>query len=695
MTTSSAENSAFPTPTTGGASVSSEAQGAIEAEVGVVKTTIESLELQFTTGTGRLSRENARARDLTAQIVAARREEDKAMLASDEAVSHALKDQKEAELQTIEKLLEKPYFARVVLEEETPAGPKTIEYKLGFAANVDCRIIDWRKAPISKLYYDYKEGDYYSETIQGRERDGRVALRNTVEIERGELQKLTCRHGTFERTGESWTSTGGRAGRGRSAGGLREILALITAEQFEMITTEAKTAILIQGIAGSGKTTVALHRLAWLLHADNSPLQANDCVVIALSKTLQSYIATTLPSLGVEGVPILTFHDLMTPTLRRAAPWAVGEEGDVRRPSDPAPHAIDRVMGSMALLKSIDGRFAGKSPTPSAALGAEDIARDLESILTEQSTIVANDETKLLSSELVATALARFRSNLARGAVDRCTEAALVRIFELRTGGLIRPDGRHGKLGHIVVDEVQDYSPIDLACLIGGVTKLDQLTLVGDTAQGLDGARAFPGWEKLRHYWSLGDELSRYVSLTISHRSTLPIMRLGDYVQGRSTVTDGRQGRVPIWFLCPDESIGIKAAIDWLNRAIERYPTNLSAVICADPAEAKQVLSLLRPTFGELVRPGDRDTFSFQEGIIVTDVRESKGLEFVNVLVWNPTPHGYPNDQVGKNALYVAITRAEENLCLVTWRRPSSNLPPTSSPLVRFVDMTPPEEPEE
>jgi DNA helicase-2/ATP-dependent DNA helicase PcrA len=189
--------------------------------------------------------------------------------------------------------------------------------------------------------------------------------------------------------------------------------------------------------------------------------------------------------------------------------------------------------------------------------------------------------------------------------------------------------------------------------------------------------------------------MSRYVSLTISHRSTLPIMRLGDYVQGRTTVTDGRAGRTPIWFLCPDESIGIKAAIDWLNRAIERYPLSLSAVVCADPAEARQVLSLLKPSFGELVRPGDRDTFSFQEGIVVTDVKESKGLEFVNVLVWNPTSKSYPTDQRGKNSLYVALTRAEENLCLVTWARPSSNLPPTSSNLVRFVDMTPPEEPEE
>jgi DNA helicase-2/ATP-dependent DNA helicase PcrA len=693
METHPAESETIPNPPGQREELAIEARDAIEAELGSLKTTIDSLNSQRTAGEDKLHREAARARELTSQIVAARRDEDKAMLASDEAVSHALKDQKEAELQAIEKLLDKPYFARVVLEEETPTGTKAIEYKLGFAANVDCRIIDWRKAPISKLYYDYKEGDYYSETIQGRERDGKVALRNTVEIERGELRKLSCRHGSFTRTPEGWR--GAAAGRTRAAGGLKEILALITSEQFEMITTAARTAILIQGIAGSGKTTVALHRLAWLLHEDNSPLQPGDCVVIALSRTLQSYIATTLPSLGVHGVTIVTFHDLMAHTLRRAAPWALGDSGDFRRPSEPAPHGIDRVMRSMALLKTIDQRLKGRSALASATLGPTEIARALDEALAETEAIVRLDETKLLTLDLVKNARARFARNLADGVLDRCAEAPLVRIFELITGGLIRPDGRHGKLGHIVVDEVQDYGPLELACLIGGVSKLDQLTLVGDTAQGLSGAESFPGWEKLRHYWSLGEEMSRYVSLTISHRSTLPIMRLGDYVQGRTTVTDGRAGRAPIWFVCPDESIGIKAAIDWLNRAIERYPTSLTAVVCADPDEAREVLSFLKPTFGELARPGDRDTFSFQEGIIVTDVKESKGLEFVNVLIWNPTAKNYPSDQRGRNALYIALTRAEENLCVVTWARPSPNLPPSSSPLMRFVDMTPPEEPED
>jgi len=497
---------------------------ALATEEEILKTTIESLAAQRSAGFGKLSRESERARELTSELVAARREEDKAMLASDEAVSHALKDQKGTELATIEKLLDKPYFARVVLEEEVDSGTKTIEYKLGFAANVDCRIIDWRKAPISKLYYDYKEGDFYAETIQGRERDGRIALRNTVEIERQVLQRVTCRHGTFIRREGAWTRADGGSGRSGRAGGLKEILALITSDQFDMITTAATTAILIQGIAGSGKTTVALHRLAWLLHADNSPLVASDCVVIARSRTLQSYISRTLPSLGVEGVAITTFHELIGPSVRRAAPWSLDGDGAIRRPIGPAPHGIDRVMGSLALLQRIDARGKSSPIRPSASLGRDEIAREVEAVLSEPASLIAGDETRLITPELVGATLARFRRNVADGVLDRCADAVITRLFELRTGGIIRPDGRLGRLGHIVVDEVQDYSPLELAGLIGAVEKFDQLTLVGDTAQGLDPASAFPGWEKLRHYWSLGDELSRYVSLTISHRSTLPII---------------------------------------------------------------------------------------------------------------------------------------------------------------------------
>ncbi len=153
-------------------------ENVIQREIGILDDVLDSLKKQCQRSSDRLVAERERARELTAGLVAARRDEDKQMLASDEAVSHALKDHFDNNIKTISKLIEKPYFARIELEEEEHGRPKSIEYKIGFAANPDCRIIDWRKAPISKLYYEYKEGEEYSELIQGRERLGRVVIRN-------------------------------------------------------------------------------------------------------------------------------------------------------------------------------------------------------------------------------------------------------------------------------------------------------------------------------------------------------------------------------------------------------------------------------------------------------------------------------------------------------------------------------------
>jgi DNA helicase-2/ATP-dependent DNA helicase PcrA len=119
------------------------------------------------------------------------------------------------------------------------------------------------------------------------------------------------------------------------------------------------------------------------------------------------------------------------------------------------------------------------------------------------------------------------------------------------------------------------------------------------------------------------------------------------------------------------------------------FPTKISAVICATPEDAHFAYKMLQPTFGPRVRRGDSYSFSFEEGILVTDVRQVKGLEFYSVLLWNPSARSYGSDELGQNLLYVAVTRAEENLCLVTWERPARALPPfCSSRLVRSMDMT-------
>lgn len=635
----------------------------------------------------RLYRENQRARALTSQIHETRRVEDKALLASDEAVSHGLKDNKREEVETLRKQALNPYFARIKLEEELPNGSTTlIEYKLGLSANTDLRIVDWRRAPISKLYYEYQEGAEYVEEILGKERIGTVLERVRVEIEKGNLRSVQNRYGSFtwDSTSASWQNKAGNLHRGKSNDGqLPEILSLITADQFRSITVDANTAVLIQGVAGSGKTTVAIHRLAWLLHPDNSSLRPHDVAIVVLSPALRAYIENSLSSAGVSDVPVRTYHEWAWRSLKTLA-----DAKDIRvsRSSTPAPLASTRVKRSLALLKALE---TTPKTTGNITRHYADLQDELLAILSRPEDILAQDDSKSLSREAIELAHNRTRENFAEGLLDWEDDALLLRLFQLRVGGTLTNVGTIGTYGHLFIDEVQDLSPLELATVISAVKDHKDLTLVGDTAQNLDATQSFPGWEALRRHWNFSADMSRYISLEVSHRSTLPIMRLADSIQRRDLSRTGRPGRTPIWFRCRNESQGIEHVLQWLTKASELFPTKLAAVICATPEDAHFAYKMLQPTFGPRVRRGDSYSFSFEEGILVTDVRQVKGLEFYSVLLWNPSARSYANDELGQNLLYVAVTRAEENLCLVTWERPAEALPSFgSSRLVRSMDMT-------
>lgn len=667
----------------------------LQAEETIFNGVVSAITAQVATAEDRLYHENQRARALTAEIHETRRAEDKALLASDEAVSHGLKDSKREEIEVLQKQLENPYFARIVLEEDDKNdSTRVIEYKLGFSANPDLRIIDWRKAPISKLYYEYKEGDSYLEEILGRERSGTVTLRNRIDVERGNLKAVHNRFGTFywnPKSG-SWEATSGNAHRRKTTDSqLPEILSLISAEQFRSITVDANTAILIQGVAGSGKTTVAIHRLAWLLHNENSPLRPDECVFLMLSPALRRYVENSLPSAGIKGIGVRTYHEWAARTLKKLQS---SQDFSLNRPLAPPPAAVQRIKRSLALLKALEKHCTTIPKATPCTL--ESLKQDILAVLQRADALIEADETRLINRETVGETLEWTTAQFASDAYDWSDDALLLRACQLRAGGLVNEKGEFGTYGHILVDEVQDLSPVELSTIIGAVKHHKDLTLVGDTSQNIDQHGSFPGWERLRKHWNFTGEMSQYVSLEVSYRSTQQIMRLANHIQQGAGVKGGRTGRTPIWFKCRNEAHGIEYVLKWLSKAVELYPTMVTAVICATPEEAKFAYKMLQPTFGPLVRLGDAYSFSFEEGILVTDVKQVKGLEFFSVLLWNPSNQNYGTNEYGRNLLYVAVTRAEENLCLVTWGRYAAALPQFGvSKLVRSMDMTIVEEDDE
>ena len=697
-----------------------------------------SLIQQQKTSERRFQTEKDRARTLTSEMVATRRLEDKHQLASDEALAHKMRDFKLEELGDIEKLIENPYFARIVLEEEVNGKIKLIQYKIGLRGNTDVRIIDWRKAPISKLYYEYQEGEEYFEIIQGREREGIILSRNKVRIEDGVLVEVTNSKGTFFKEGADWKKGLAPTRKSNASGRMPDVLSLITPEQFKSITEEADSAVLIQGIAGSGKTTVAVHRLSWLLHDGNSGLKPSDALVLLKSKVLRSYIEDSLKALGTENVPVFTYSQwiqklvekilaqkpklpkekpsYLTFRLKCSAAMLSAIEGHVKSQSkwvlnhlrenlnlselgahiekclDEQQILEDAPLAFLSQLRSLVKANPDSAVYPMAhsnalelieglSAGLKNYKKDIIDVLSNHQAIVDADDSNFIDKKYVAEAKATSEKTFEEGALDQADQPLIVLLSNLKTGKAVNHFGSTSPYGHIAIDEVQDFRPIELAAVLTSAKSKMDVTLSGDSAQDLKEGGAFQGWEQLRTHW--GMESAQYVELKVSHRSTTEIMRFSHHLINRNNTIEGRRGKPPLWYHTLNEENGYKEMAGWLETVVEKYPQSLTAVLCSSRSEVNYVHSLLEPSFGPILRIGAEDSFSFEEGVTITQTQTVKGLEFKNVLVWNVSEKAYPKRKHFRNLLYTASTRAEDNLCLISFGKQSPILPSIHSKLVR------------
>ena len=211
-----------------------------------------------------------------------------------------------------------PYFARIDFQETR--GPMDSFYigKIGLMdeATGDEKVVDWR-APIADLYYSGTSGKTSYQAPMG-EIEGELLLKRKLLIRDGQLIDAFD-----EGINEIILKTNDESNEGTLTdeflrinleesvkGKLKDIVATIQKEQNEIIRAEKSKALIVQGSAGSGKTTVALHRLAYLLYKYRQKIRGNDVLVVAPNKLFLDYNSDILPNLGVEDVKQKTFEEL-------------------------------------------------------------------------------------------------------------------------------------------------------------------------------------------------------------------------------------------------------------------------------------------------------------------------------------------------------------------------------------------------
>lgn len=260
-----------------------------------------------------------------------------------------------------------PYFAHLRLRE----GDQVHDILIGRRAFIDpkrgIRIVDWRNSPISRIYYRYEEGEEYEEAFPGGVRQGVVESRRTVTIEDGHLTRVCAGEQVMVRDGEGWrridpTRTrlaGGqgaalrapseRFGRRGPDQRLPEITALIDPKQFDAITADRSGIVVISGGAGTGKTTIALHRAAWLHFQDPRRFSPKKILVITPGPALARYVGRVLPSLDVKGVPIESFPAWAWQQAKRLIPGL-----RKRKPTSDTPLGARRLKRHPALLRMLE-----------------------------------------------------------------------------------------------------------------------------------------------------------------------------------------------------------------------------------------------------------------------------------------------------------------------------------------------------
>lgn len=236
---------------------------------------------------------------------------------ADLLLSAALQSSVNLRLHNLESARNKPYFARVDFKESGKAETELLYIgKMCLAREEDQKlvIVDWR-APVSNLYYESRLGPAVYECPSGNIA-GELCLKRQFSINNGVLDAIFDIDIT---TNDQFLQ--GYLGA-NADNRLKEIVATIQAEQNRVIRAPMEKPLIVQGVAGSGKTTIALHRIAYLIYNHSQSFQPENFMIVAPNRLFLDYISDVLPELGVERVKQTTFEDF--------AVEAIGEPVKIR-----------------------------------------------------------------------------------------------------------------------------------------------------------------------------------------------------------------------------------------------------------------------------------------------------------------------------------------------------------------------------
>ncbi len=608
--------------------------------------------------------------------------------------------------QRLHRLLGNPYFARVDFCENGSTS-QTYIGRSAFTWENRSLISDWR-SPVAALFYDFEPGPASFATPSGR-REGQLTLKRQISIERGQLAWAADSSSSVR------DEVLARALSRTSDTRMHDIVSSIQQEQNAIIRDERPGTLVIQGVAGSGKTSIALHRIAYLLYQQKDQLNAQSVAILSPSNVFSDYISGVLPELGEEPVRQWSVHGLAQVLLEGMAkvqpPRSFADEADPARARRAAAKGTEAF--ARQLTQWLEAQLGASGDGPSLfeprdlAVGGSTASADwLAQRFAAYAPVPFEERLHLVAGDALALAQGATFGRYAhvmptrkelKGRLLRMMRAknplALYRRFLAETGqskllrapqkGMVEWEdafplllcalafrGADGfpaaaQVRHLVVDEMQDLTPVQheaLARLFPG-----SKTLLGDVNQLVDGRTGQVPEAVAAHYPD-----ARTMRLMRSYRSTWEIAHLAQRVlpvAGLQAVE--RHGDAPLIRRCRDTA-GTLAAVAEAVAAWQKDGRRTLGIICkSDLLAARYGELLVRDLPVTLIT--DR-TETFPAGVAVTSVRLAKGLEFDEAVLLDADCQQYATE-ADRHLLYTAITRAMHRLTVLYRHEPSPFLP--------------------
>lgn len=607
-------------------------------------------------------------------------------------------------LKNIRQLFKQPYFAKVVLQFSKEEEPK--ELYIGTAGVSDeayrRMVVDWR-SPVAEVYYNQENGPTSYEA-NGRTIEVDLKLRRQFDIEK---DKLNAYFDTSIAIQDSLLLAS--LSKQRTAH-MQAITATIQKEQNTIIRHEDVPTLLVNGIAGSGKTSVLMQRIAYLFYRQRENLDANEVFLITPNPVFRSYIDNVLPDLGERNPESLTWDEFLQDLM--SSDRSGGSLVTALETFERIDEACERVpfgeddfkeihcegerLLSLAQIRQVAAKYRKKNLTAShtVSLMREDLGKRLESRLKQMAisdgvldeiSALSPDEQGMQFSETFDSQDEDQVRAFAQQFIDvRYAEAfkmvenddwlridrigrRLLNVenlnpvewlyLKMALTGLGNPGAKY-----VMIDEVQDYTLAQLVVLARYFRRA-HFMLLGDENQAINPDTAH--FDEIHSVFGKLRGPFEECRLMTSYRSTSEITelfaRLLDADERMRISSIQRSDDAPIIRACSSQQEYEEALRETLVRA--QSNDGLTAVIVSQKHIAKRLRKKLGTEAPPLV---GADARLPESGVLLVPLKLAKGLEFDHVIVADASERVFPDDELSRRRLYTTISRATRTLTILS-----------------------------